>query len=69
MSMNAYDSDKLTTDRVTEELIYDGVRLGIAMEQLGEWRIMTGLDPSLMLMEAYRSRLAEMRERRIDEIL
>lgn len=69
MSMNAYDSDKLTTDRVTEELIYDGIRLGITMEQLGEWRIMTGLDPSHILMEAYRSRLVERRDGRIDEIL
>lgn len=69
MSMNAYDSNKLTTDRVTEELIYDGVRLGITIEQLGEWRIMTGLEPSRMLMEAYRSRLTERRDGRIDEIL
>ena len=69
MSMNAYDSDKLTADRGTEELIYDGVHLGITMEQLGEWRIMTGLDTSRMLMEAYRSRLAERRDGRIDEIL
>jgi hypothetical protein len=68
MSMNAYDNDKLTADSSTEELIYDGVHLGITMEQLGEWRIMTDLDPSRMLMEAYRSRLAERRERRIDEI-
>ena len=69
MSMNAYDSDKLTADRSTEELIYDGVHLGITMEQLGEWRIITGLNTSRMLMEVYRSRLAERRDGRIDEIL
>lgn len=64
-----YSNEKLSTDKETGELIYDGVRLGITFENLGEWRIITGKDPVTLLMDRYRERLVERRSERIDEIL
>ena len=69
MIMNTYESKRLTTDHFTEELIYNNVRLGITMEQLGDWSIITGLDSTHMLLETYRSKLEERRDERLDDIL
>ena len=64
-----YSNEKLSIDKKTDELIYAGVRLGITIEYLGEWRIITGIDPVTLLMGRYSERLAERRSERIDEIL
>lgn len=67
--MNTYDNNKLTTNYGTEELIYDGINLGITMEQLGEWRIITGLDPVILLMNLYNEKILEKRDTILDNIL
>lgn len=67
---DSYDPKKLSWSNLTEEVFYDGVPLGVTMEQLADYRAMTvGVDILTIIMDRYYEALPEWRNGRLDEIL
>ena len=68
--MSTYDHKKLSWSNLTEEVFYDGVPLGMTMEQLADYRAMTiGGNILTIIMDRYCEALPEWRNGRLDEIL
>ena len=67
--MSTYDPKKLSWSNLTEEVFYDGVPLGMTMEQLADYRAMIGGNILTIIMDRYYEALPEWRNGRLDEIL
>jgi hypothetical protein len=67
---DSYDPEKLSFSKLTEEVFYAGVPLGMSMEQLADFRVITGGGNILtIIMDRYYEVLPEWRNVRLDEIL
>ena len=67
---DSYDPEKLSWSKLNEEVFYNGVPLGMSMEQLSDYKVMTGGGNILtIIMDRYYEVLPEWRNSRLGEIL